>query len=48
MEALKPGDSVKVPNVLPFKIEDLKEGFIPANPLLPTARSTLIRRNVSF
>ena len=32
MEALKPGDSVKVPNVLPFKIEDLKEGFVPANP----------------
>jgi len=32
MEALKPGDSVKVPNVLPFKIEDLKEGFAEKNP----------------
>ena len=29
---LKPGDTVKVPNVLPFKIEDLHEGFVPANP----------------
>jgi lipoprotein-anchoring transpeptidase ErfK/SrfK len=27
LEDLKVGDSVKVPNVLPFKIEDLKEGF---------------------
>jgi lipoprotein-anchoring transpeptidase ErfK/SrfK len=32
MEALKPGDTLKVPNVLPFKIEDLHEGFMPANP----------------
>lgn len=32
LEKLKPGDTVKVPNVLPFKIEDLREGFIPANP----------------
>ncbi|MFL6543159.1 MAG: L,D-transpeptidase [Chthoniobacterales bacterium] len=32
MEALKPGDTLKVPNVLPFKIEDLHQRFIPANP----------------
>ena len=32
LEKLKVGDTVKVPNVLPFKIEDLREGFIPANP----------------
>ncbi len=32
MEALKPGDTVKVPNVLPFKIEDLHEGFAQVNP----------------
>jgi lipoprotein-anchoring transpeptidase ErfK/SrfK len=32
MEQLKVGDTVKVPNVLPFKIEDLHEGFAPANP----------------
>jgi lipoprotein-anchoring transpeptidase ErfK/SrfK len=32
MEALKPGDTVKVPNVLPFKIEDMHEGFVPPNP----------------
>lgn len=32
LEKLKIGDTVKVPNVLPFKIEDLTEGFIPKNP----------------
>jgi lipoprotein-anchoring transpeptidase ErfK/SrfK len=32
MEELKPGDTLKVPNVLPFKIEDLHQRFIPANP----------------
>jgi lipoprotein-anchoring transpeptidase ErfK/SrfK len=32
MEKLKVGDTVKVPNVLPFKIEDLHEGFAPVNP----------------
>jgi lipoprotein-anchoring transpeptidase ErfK/SrfK len=32
LETLKVGDTVKVPNVLPFKIEDLHEGFVPANP----------------
>jgi lipoprotein-anchoring transpeptidase ErfK/SrfK len=32
LDTLKPGDTVKVPNVLPFKIEDLHEGFAPVNP----------------
>lgn len=32
LENLKPGDTVKVPNVLPFKIEDLHEGFAEKNP----------------
>src|SRR5438477_580716 len=32
LDELKPGDTVKVPNVLPFKIEDLHEGFVPLNP----------------
>lgn len=32
LEQLKPGDVVTVPNVLPFKIEDLKEGFAQPNP----------------
>ncbi len=32
MEELKPGDVVKVPNVLPFEIEKLTEAFIPDNP----------------
>jgi lipoprotein-anchoring transpeptidase ErfK/SrfK len=32
IENLKPGDTVKVPNVLPFKIEDLHEGFAQPNP----------------
>lgn len=32
LDDLKPGDTVKVPNVLPFKIEDLHEGFVPPNP----------------
>jgi lipoprotein-anchoring transpeptidase ErfK/SrfK len=34
LDQLKPGDSVRVPNVTPFKIEDLKEGFVPENPAL--------------
>ena len=33
-ERLKPGDSLNVPNVKPFEIEKLTEGFIPANPAL--------------
>ena len=32
LDELKPGDAVKVPNVVPFKIEDLHEGFMPPNP----------------
>jgi lipoprotein-anchoring transpeptidase ErfK/SrfK len=32
LDELKPGDTVRVPNVLPFKIEDLHEGFVPPNP----------------
>src|SRR5437762_14378223 len=32
LDALKPGDTVKVPNVVPFKIEDLHEGFVQPNP----------------
>jgi len=32
LDALKPGDTVKVPNVVPFKIEDLYEGFVAPNP----------------
>src|SRR5436853_2611946 len=31
LDALKPGDAVKVPNVVPFKIEDLHEGFVQPN-----------------
>jgi lipoprotein-anchoring transpeptidase ErfK/SrfK len=38
LEKLKPGDTVKVPNVLPFKIEDLHEGFVPANPAFANRR----------
>lgn len=34
LENLKPGDTVKVPNVLPFKIEDLKPGFAEKRPEL--------------
>jgi Uncharacterized protein conserved in bacteria len=32
LDLLKVGDTVKVPNVLPFKIEDLQAGFLPLNP----------------
>src|SRR5438477_2591491 len=32
LDSLKAGDTVKVPNVLPFKIEDLHEGFAQPNP----------------
>ena len=38
MENLKPGDTVKVPNVLPFKIEDLHEGFAQPNPAFATRK----------
>jgi len=32
LDELKPGDTVKVPTVLPFKIEDLQPGFAEPNP----------------
>jgi lipoprotein-anchoring transpeptidase ErfK/SrfK len=32
LDELKPGDTVKVPNVVPFKIEDLHAGFAQPNP----------------
>ncbi|HEY2614426.1 MAG TPA: L,D-transpeptidase family protein [Chthoniobacterales bacterium] len=38
LDALKIGDSVKVPNVLPFKIEDLHEGFALPNPVFANRR----------
>jgi lipoprotein-anchoring transpeptidase ErfK/SrfK len=38
MEKLKPGDTVKVPNVIPFKVEELKEGFVPPNPAFANRR----------
>jgi lipoprotein-anchoring transpeptidase ErfK/SrfK len=38
LDTLKPGDTLKVPNVLPFKIEDLHEGFVPANPAFANRR----------
>jgi lipoprotein-anchoring transpeptidase ErfK/SrfK len=38
MEKLKPGDTVKVPNVIPFEIENLKEGFVPPNPAFADRR----------
>ena len=34
LERLQPGDTVNVPNVQPFEIESLKEGFIAENPAL--------------
>ncbi len=33
-DALKPGDTLNVPNVQPFQIESLSEGFMPDNPAL--------------
>jgi len=32
LEQLQPGDTVRVPNVNPFKIEDMREGFVPDKP----------------
>ena len=40
LEALKPGDTVFVPNVVPFKIEDVKE--IGRLPVIPEYKSRLI------
>lgn len=41
LEQLKVGDTVKVPNVNPFEIEKLTEGFIPPNPAF-AAREIII------
>ena len=38
MEKLKPGDTLKVPNVIPFEIEKLHEGFVPPNPAFANRR----------
>jgi lipoprotein-anchoring transpeptidase ErfK/SrfK len=32
LDKLQPGDTVTVPNVQPFEIEKLSEGFVPSNP----------------
>lgn len=32
LDELKPGDTVKVPNVRPFEVEQLHEGFVPDKP----------------
>ncbi|MBA2431049.1 MAG: L,D-transpeptidase family protein [Chthoniobacterales bacterium] len=34
LDQLKPGDTVRVPNVIPFEIESLSEGFLPEKPEL--------------
>lgn len=47
LDQLKPGDTVRVPNVVPFKIEDLREGFVPPNPSLAT-RKILIDTHERF
>jgi len=38
LDALKPGDTVKVPNVLPFKIEDMHQGFVATKPELASRK----------
>jgi lipoprotein-anchoring transpeptidase ErfK/SrfK len=38
LEKLKPGDSVTVPNVIPFQIEKLGEAFVPPNPAFAERR----------
>ncbi|MGI8820581.1 MAG: L,D-transpeptidase family protein [Chthoniobacterales bacterium] len=47
LDQLKPGDTVKVPNVNPFKIEDLREGFMPDNPAI-AGRKVLIDTRERF
>jgi lipoprotein-anchoring transpeptidase ErfK/SrfK len=47
LDQLKPGDTVRVPNVMPFKIEDLHEGFVPVNPQL-AARKVIIDTHERF
>jgi len=41
LEQQKPGDTVIVPNVVPFQIENLSEGFVPPNPAF-AAREIII------
>jgi lipoprotein-anchoring transpeptidase ErfK/SrfK len=38
LEKLQPGDTVTVPNVIPFQIEKLGEGFVPPNPAFANRR----------
>jgi lipoprotein-anchoring transpeptidase ErfK/SrfK len=38
LDALKPGDVINVPNVLPFEIEKLTEGFAKPNPAFVTRK----------
>ncbi len=45
LDQLQPGDSLTVPNVLPFQIEKLSEAFVPENPASPHARSLSIRKS---
>jgi lipoprotein-anchoring transpeptidase ErfK/SrfK len=47
LDKLHPGDVVKVPNVLPFQIETLKEGFLEENPAF-AARQILIDTKERF
>lgn len=41
LDHLKPGDTVVVPNVLPFEIGKLAEGFVPENPAF-SARKVIV------
>ncbi len=47
LDQLTPGDTVKVPNVKPFKIEDLREGFMPDNPQF-AARKVVVDTHERF
>jgi len=47
LDQLKPGDTVRVPNVNPFKIEDLREGFVPDKPEF-AARKIMINTHERF
>jgi lipoprotein-anchoring transpeptidase ErfK/SrfK len=47
LDQLKPGDIVRVPNVIPFEIESLKEGFIPDRPEL-AARKVIVNTTERF
>ncbi len=47
LDQLKPGDTVRVPNVNPFKIEELHEGFMPEKPEL-AGRKVIIDTHERF